>query len=328
MAVARETVSAISLPPREAIQFFAQKTNVTTEHWTDVWRTGHSRAFMVAGANTTALVQDFRDAVTKAIEQGTTLAEFRGDFDRIVARNGWQYNGKRGWRSELIYDTNLAMAYSAGRWARQTDPDVLAAFPYLQYVHSGAEHPRLQHQAWDGLVLRADDPWWSTHYPPNGWRCGCRARSRSARDLARQGKAAPDTAPAVQTRPWTNPRTGETSQVPEGIDPGFDYNPGGAWQGGRLPEIPGTATLTPPPGWMPAPPSIPPARPAAAGASGAGAGAAPDTPGTAATPPGASRTDLLALVRRLLGARIAREAANASVEDLRAMIGRAAGGRR
>ena len=266
MGVAPETVAATSLPPREAISFFAGKLNTATTHWTDLWRDAHSRGFMVAGAATEALVGDFRDAVTKALEQGTTLAEFRADFDGIVSRHGWLHNGSAAWRSRLIYDVNLSMAYSAGRWDQQTRPENLAAFPYLQYVHSGAAHPRKQHLAWNGLTLRADDPWWSTHYPPNGWRCGCRARSRSGRDLARQGKTGPDAAPAVEMRSWTNPRTGETNQVPEGIDPGFDYNPGAAWKRNALPPIPTNASFTPPPGWMPEPPPIPApsSRPAAA----------------------------------------------------------------
>ncbi len=33
-------------------------------------------------------------------------------------------------------------------------------------------------------------------------------------------------APPIKYQPWTNKRTGETIQVPEGIDPGFDSNPG------------------------------------------------------------------------------------------------------
>jgi len=309
MAVAPETVAAIALPPREAIGFLAQKVNATTTHWTDVWRTGHSRAFMVAGAATDALVRDFRDAVTRAIEQGRTPADFRRDFDAIVARNGWVHNGSAAWRANLIYDVNLSMAYSAGRWAQQTKPEVLAAFPYLQYQHSGAEHPRLQHLAWNGLVLRADDAWWQTHYPPNGWRCGCRARSRSARDLARMGKATPDAAPRVTTREWTNPRTGERSQVPQGIDPGFDYNPGAAWQGNTLPVIPGAATRTPPAGWTPDPPPIP-AAPAVA----------PAVPDEAA-----QRANVLRLLRRLAGKAAADRLANAPLADLRAALRRAAG---
>lgn len=264
MAVAQATVRAAGLPPREAIGFFAGKLNTTTQHWTDVWRTGHSHAFMVAGAATEDLVTDFRAEVAKALEQGTTLADFRKGFDSIVAKHGWVHNGTAAWRARIIYETNLSTAYAAGRYAQQTEPDTLAVYPYWQYVHSGSVHFRLQHKAWDGLVLRADDPFWTTHYPPNGWRCGCRTRGVSARRLARQGKTGPDQAPPIVTRPWTNPRTGVTSQVPEGIDPGFDYNPGQAWQGGGLPAIPADAEWTPPPGWMPAPPRLPArtARPA------------------------------------------------------------------
>ncbi len=230
-------IAAIDLPFEEAVDFFRQKARVPTQHWTDVWRTAHSHSFMVAGAASDALLADFQQSIQKALNSGTTLAEFRKDFDRIVEQHGWAYNGTPGWRSRIIYETNLSTAYSAGRYAQLTEPDTLAVYPYWQYVHSGSAHPRLQHLAWNGLTLRADDPFWSTHYPPNGWRCGCRVRPVSKGGLSRMGKAGPDTAPPVQTRTWRNPRTGETHQVPVGIDPGFDYNAGQAWKqgGGGIP---------------------------------------------------------------------------------------------
>lgn len=253
MSGSRGLVSGVALPPREAIDYLRGKTNVTTEHWTDVWRDAHARSFMVAGAATDALVGDFRRAVADALEQGTTLRDFRAQFDDIVRRHGWVHNGSAAWRSRIIYETNLSMAYAAGRYAQQTEPDTLAVYPYWQYVHSGAAHPRLQHQAWNGLVLRADDAFWRTHYPPNGWRCGCRVRVLSARGLARMGRSGPDEAPRIETRRWVNPRTGEVHYVPIGIDPGFDYNPGIAWRG--PPQLPGDAVLRPPPGnW---PPTVP-----------------------------------------------------------------------
>ena len=179
------TAAAIGLPFDEAIDFFKQKTRIPTKGWTYVWRTAHSHGFMVAGATTDALLSDFQDAIKKALTDGTTLAEFRRDFDGIVAKHGWSYNGTPAWRSRIIYETNLSTAYSAGRYAQLTEPETLAAFPYWQYVHSGSSHPRLQHLAWNGLVLRADDPFWATHYPPNGWRCGCRVVPVSGRGLAR-----------------------------------------------------------------------------------------------------------------------------------------------
>ena len=254
MAEPTTTLAAIGLPPDEAIAYFRRKANVGTDHWTDVWQEAHARAFSVAGAASAALVEDFRQAVGRALEQGTTIAEFRRDFDSIVARHGWSYNGGPGWRANIIYETNLSVAYSAGRYAQMTEPATLAAFPYWRYQHNHAVHPRPQHEAWSGLVLRADDPWWSTHYPPNGWRCHCSAEPVSGGQLARgvvgqnrQIVTAPETAPPVDNRPWTNPRTGQVVQVPHGIDPGFGYNPGEAWLRGPGAPLPPAQGGPPPP---------------------------------------------------------------------------------
>jgi hypothetical protein len=76
------------------------------------------------------------------------------------------------------------------------------------------------------MVLRADDPWWKTHYPPNGWGCRCQVFSISARELKAMGKSGPDRAPDNGTFEWTDKRTGEIHTVPQGIDPGWAYNPG------------------------------------------------------------------------------------------------------
>ncbi len=225
-------IEAISLPFQEAISFFRQKARVPTSHWTDVWREAHSRSFMVAGAASDALLSDFQAEIQKALDDGTTLADFRARFDEIVQTHGWSYNGSPGWRSRIIYETNLSTAYSAGRYAQLTDPDVQEFFPFWTYVHSGSRHPRLQHLGWNGLTLRADDPFWKSHYPPNGWRCGCRVSPTSRAAMGRMGKSSPDQAPPIEMRTWVNPRTGAKHQVPAGIDPGFDYNPGTAWKDG------------------------------------------------------------------------------------------------
>jgi hypothetical protein len=245
------TPEALKLPFDDAISFFRQKANVTSEKWTDVWREAHSRGFTVAGTTSEALLADFRAAIDKAISAGTTLAEFRKDFDTIVAKHGWSYNGTPGWRSRVIYETNLATAYSAGRYAQATDPDVLRVFPYWMYRHGGSACPRLQHLALDGLVLRADDPFWASHYPPNGWRCSCYTVSVSESGLRGMGKSGPDQSPTITYRDWRNPNTGEIHRVPNGIDPGFDYNPGMAWKQGapqptRAPRLRADAVQPPP----------------------------------------------------------------------------------
>lgn len=157
------------LPFDEAIAYFKQKIKLPTQTWTDLWEGMHSRAFVVAGANKADIVADFYDSVLKGIEQGTTLQDFKKDFDNIVQKYGWNYKGERGWRTGVIFNTNMSVAYAAGRYKQMTDPAVLSAFPYWRYRTMEDSRVRPEHAAWDNTVLPAGDPWWQTHYPPNGW---------------------------------------------------------------------------------------------------------------------------------------------------------------
>lgn len=216
-----------NLPFAEAIEFFRRKLNMPTARWQDVYAAAHEEMFMVAGAMKADMLVDFKAAIDKAISDGTTLADFQKDFDRIVERYGWEYVGGRAWRTRVIFETNVRQAYNAGRYEQMQDPDVKRLRPYKIYRHSDASRePRTEHLAWDGLVLPADDPWWRTHTPQNGWGCKCKVFTLSKRDLAKMDKSGPDTAPEIKTVPYTDPKTGETRQVPEGIDPGFEYAPG------------------------------------------------------------------------------------------------------
>ncbi|MDA8428178.1 MAG: DUF935 family protein [Geobacteraceae bacterium] len=219
--------SALRLPFAEAIAFFRQKVNIPTEKWNDLFLDAHSKGFMIAGAMKGDLLSDLREAVDQTIAQGLTLNDFRNQWDTIVDRYGWKYVGGRNWRTRIVYETNTRQAYNAGRWQQITDPDVLSTRPFLLYKHGDSVHPRVLHLSWDGTVLPADDPWWSTHSPQNGWGCKCKVFSAGERDIARLGAKAKRTAPNDGTYTWTD-KQGRSFEIPNGIDPGFQYNPGAA----------------------------------------------------------------------------------------------------
>lgn len=218
-----ELQSVFQQPFEEQIAFFKGKLVLSTEHWDDILKSAHDRAFIVAGAQKAELLADFYQAVQTSIAEGKSLGWFRKEFDAIVARHGWEYNGERNWRSRVIYQTNMATSYAAGRQAQLNDPDLVKVRPYVRYVHSDSVlHPRPLHVSWDGLVLHRDDPWLQTHTPPNGWGCRCRlvAARQSEYDQAAK-KVAPDDGTWTKIDRW-----GEAHTIPNGIDYGWDYAPG------------------------------------------------------------------------------------------------------
>ena len=181
-----------SLPFREQIDFFRNKLNLPTQRWDDLLGAAHDRAFVVAGAMQADLLADLRGAVQGAIERGTSLQEFRAQFEEIVARHGWTgWTGEkteagRAWRAEIIYSTNLRTAWAAGRY--QQLQSQTKKRPYWRYRHNDTvRHPRPHHVALDGLILHHSDPFWQRAAPPSGFGCRCYLESLSEAQMKREG---------------------------------------------------------------------------------------------------------------------------------------------
>lgn len=202
--------------PAEAIAYLAEKVSIPTEGWRDTQDAEHDAAFVVAGAKG-AILSDIRQAVEQGIQQGLGIRDFMAEFDRISQR--WAHRGDKDWRARVIWDTNVAQAYAAGRYSHQLDPGVLAVFPYLEYVHSDSLKPRPHHLALDGKIFRADQ---MPFYPPNGFNCRCRTVSVGDEDL--QGRQVSEIRRGDLV-PYTDER-GNPGQARVEPDQGFDYIPG------------------------------------------------------------------------------------------------------
>lgn len=215
------------LKNQAAIDFLKNKVPEVTKHWDDWLAPMHAHSFTIAGAPSVDFVKDMQAALVSNIEQGLTIADFRKKFDVIVKQYGWSYKGERGWRTKVIYQTNMRSARMAALWQQiQANKDVA---PFLEYVAVMDSRTRPQHRAWDGTVLPVDDDFWSTHYPPNGWNCRCTVTQRSQASLTRQDKSV-SKSPKLYRRDVTNRKTGEVYQgVPLGVDVGFDSNVGQSW---------------------------------------------------------------------------------------------------
>jgi len=234
-----DLVQVFGLPPAEAIDYLRQKGYRIGFDHRDVWQQEHQAAFTVAKAMQLDLLQDIRAQVDAALADGTTFETFKSALKPGLIKRGWwgkammpdpatgeirevQLGSTR--RLKVIYDTNLRTAHAEGQWARIQAAK--ATLPYLMYDHTPSAHERKEHAAWDGLVLPADDAWWQSHMPVKAWGCKCRVIQMGSRQIEREGLKV-GTAPAETYTDYTNKRTGETQRVPAGVDPEFNYPPGG-----------------------------------------------------------------------------------------------------
>ncbi len=221
--------------PKESLVWFKNKNLKPSFDHLDIFREEHANAFTVAKAMKLDVLSDIHSAIQTALAEGKTFQQFQKELKPILSNKGWwgvkemtdphtkrrklvQLGSPR--RLKVIYQTNMRTARAAGQWQRIQR--TVKTHPFLLYGLGPSERHREEHQSWAGKIIRADDPWWLSHFPPNGWGCKCRVRQISKREAERKGGAVK--APEITTREWVNKRTGEVTQVPKGIDPGWDYN--------------------------------------------------------------------------------------------------------
>lgn len=70
------------------------------------------------------------------------------------------------------YEFAVQSSQMAAQWA---DVEANKGRYNLQYRTAQDEHVRASHQALDGITLPAEEAFWNSYYPPNGWRCRCHA---------------------------------------------------------------------------------------------------------------------------------------------------------
>lgn len=211
---------------KEAISYLRNKLPEATLKHDDLAGPVNSTVFAVAGATKADLLGELHKSLVTGLEKGTTITQFRKDFDASVQKNGWAYKGKRGWRTAVIFNNNMRAAHMAGRWVQlQANKDNR---PYLQYRTAGDSRVRPQHKAWNGLIFHIDDSFWLTHYPPNGYGCRCTIRAYSNADIDTLG-VKPSPPFKIKTRRVVSQDGEITDEVPNGIDPGWDHNVGRSW---------------------------------------------------------------------------------------------------
>lgn len=222
-------IDILPLSPAEAVKYWKGKAPVSADEYNRMDKVARNRAFSVAGLARMDQISVVQEAIGKALENGETLADFKGRIGEIMERQGW--TGHRAWRVENIFRTNVQSAYMAGRYAQMKR--VAKSRPYWMLVAVKDRRTRQTHLAVDGLVYPHDHPFWQTWYPPNGFACRCVVVTLSERQVKSRGLTVhtkmPDRIRVV------DPKTGMETFVTPLPDKGWSTNVGEDWLAGLSP---------------------------------------------------------------------------------------------
>ena len=106
------TIELTPLPMTEAQQFWADKVQLGPGEFAKLSAEAKVRAFAVSGIAKGDELTTVFEAIRRAIDQGTTLADFKKECGAIFERRGW--TGKHTWRVDNIIRTNIQTAYNVG----------------------------------------------------------------------------------------------------------------------------------------------------------------------------------------------------------------------
>ncbi|MBI4804454.1 MAG: minor capsid protein [Desulfovibrio sp.] len=255
---------AMGLPPKDAVSYFESKGYQITFDWKEMDQAAHAQAFTVAKCAQLDILKDIREACADSLKEGKTEAWFQKHLEPKLREKGWW--GKQPMvdprtgeerrvqlgspaRLGLIYRQNMQSAFMAGRYKQMLEN--ADARPWWQYVAILDGKTRPAHKILNGRTFRYDDPFWSSHYPPNGFNCRCRVRALSDSRLDAEqvqpesgvGNMVTEEVTTVDSSTRQEVRRTVTGyKVPETgytvfTDVGFSSNTGASWIGQQLEDV-------------------------------------------------------------------------------------------
>ena len=125
-------------------------------------RTGlDNDVYIFSALKTHAQLYEASRLLTDANGKVKSFEIFANDVKKLNVQHNEQY-------LEAEYRFAVSSATMAGRWAAiEADGDAFN----LQYRTAGDDRVRDSHAAIDLVTLPPSDPFWSSYFPPNGWRC-------------------------------------------------------------------------------------------------------------------------------------------------------------
>ena len=191
-----------------SIRFLADRLEMEDDDYERLQNAYHPEALKVVKTASDMVERQIEEKLQEAISSGQHIkggiAALQEAFDDagIEPRNSFTL--------EAIFRTQTALAYGAGRWRADQDPDIQERLWGYRYVTMEDDRVRPEHVGFDGVTLPKNDMFWMEAWPPNGWGCRCCAIS------------------IFEKRSLFHPRAVEVDGkiVEPSVAKGFRFNPG------------------------------------------------------------------------------------------------------
>jgi len=157
MAIARRVLA-------EAVRALAGREDILPKKaFVALTEAARARAWTMARVTDLRVLKDMQRAVERAVAEGQSYREFVGSIIDTMRRRGW--TGPEPWHGKLVFEQNLGMAYSAGRWQQARR----AGAEYWRFLPSKSKNPRPEHEQYYGRIY----PLGGGPMPPLDFGCKC-----------------------------------------------------------------------------------------------------------------------------------------------------------
>lgn len=208
----RFTVDPVALDAPDIVRNLSALRPALRSEFATIGPDEYARAFMVAGLVKQDMIRTVHDALVEAYQDKTGEQAFVDRLTPILREQGFLGGDDDaiGRRLDLVFDTNLTIAQSAGNWARiQRSKRLL---PYIRYQATLDGRVRHTHAAMHGVIRPVDDPLWDRWFAPAGFRCRCVCSAITEGQMRRLGGVT-EALPNVEPDPGWGYNTGKMAML-------------------------------------------------------------------------------------------------------------------
>jgi SPP1 gp7 family putative phage head morphogenesis protein len=167
-----ETTTSVPFGPYEsAVDFVRRRLNLNETHLSTIREKYGATALDVANEMGGVVERAASGAMIDIVEQSLTTRESITFMRETMAKIG--IDTANPWLIENMVRTQIAIAYSAGRWNANQDPAIQEILWGYEYVTVGDDRVRPEHEALDGAAYPKEHAFWASNWPPNGYSCRC-----------------------------------------------------------------------------------------------------------------------------------------------------------